>query len=186
RDYEKLPYRRGTLFAFFIDHKIQQSTNQKQSLDDVILKIKNDAITKDQLITHPYFIETISEYLGDDFRDLFQKHIEEGKLLDLETIFIEFGYEYNTEVEVFDLGFQFSEDGKSIASIDKNSEAYKAGLRANDRITMRSIYNGSTEHKAEFKVLRDGEEVPIAYYPIKLAKIAQLKVNDHNKKILNL
>ncbi len=186
RDYEKLPYRRGAVFAFYLDQKIQQQTKGEKSLDNVILRIKQDALTKTQRLSHPYFIELMTEYLGADFKTIFEKHIVEGKLIDLQAMFSEFGYEYDKTTDVFDLGFEYSDDRRSIASIDKNSEAYKAGLRIKDKFKRISVYNGYIEYKAEFTVVRDGKEIDISYYPVKHANIAQLKINDHNKKILNL
>jgi predicted metalloprotease with PDZ domain len=183
---QKLPYRRGAILAFCIDEKIKQDSNGKYSLDNVLLDFKNDALKNGQKITHPYFIKTVNKYLKKDFKPFFDMHIESGKLYDLEQLFTDFNFEYVPTSKVFDLGFTFSEDKKSIVSIDETSEAYKAGLRTADLVKNRSYYYDSTEHKAEFTVLRNGKTIDVKYFPTRDAKIPQLKNNQHNQDLLNL
>ncbi|WP_299272014.1 M1 family aminopeptidase [uncultured Psychroserpens sp.] len=183
---QKLPYRRGAILAFYLDQKIKQDSNGKYCLDNVLLDFKNDALENKQKITHAYFIQTVNNYVNDDFKPFFDTHIENGQLYNLEHIFKNFGFEYTPTSEVFDLGFIFSEDKKSIVSIDENSAAYKVGLRAGDRIISRSYYLDSIEHEAEFTVVRNGNEIAFAYLPVRNAKIPLLKNNQHNKNLLNL
>jgi predicted metalloprotease with PDZ domain len=181
---QKLPYRRGALFAFYLDHKIQKDSNGEKSLDDVLLEFKNDAIANDQKLTHPYFVEVVNNYLTEDVQPFFNKHIEEGKLFDLEAIFTDFGFDFEPTATVFDLGFELSEDRESVISINEPSNAYKAGLRAGDKVTGISYYRSPT-FPANFKVLRNGKEVEIEYVPAKAAKIPQLKDNELNKRKLS-
>lgn len=181
---QKLPYRRGAVLAFYLDNKIKQDTNGDKSLDDVLLDFKNDALKSEQKITHSYFIKTVNKYLKDDFKPFFDTHIEEGKLYDLTAVFKDFGFEYDPTSKVFDLGFTFSDDKKSIVSVDENSEAYKAGMRAGDLLRSRSYYYDSTEHEAEFILVRDGKDVNVKYLPVKQANIPQLKNSEENKKKL--
>nr|WP_321233733.1 hypothetical protein [uncultured Psychroserpens sp.] len=180
----KLPYRRGAILAFYLDQKIKQDSHGEFSLDNVLLDFKNDAITNDQKIKHPYFISTVNKYLKNDLKPFFDTHIEKGKLYNLEQVFTDFNFEYEPTSIVFDLGFTFSEDKKNIVSIDENSKAYEVGLRSGDRVISRSYYYDSTEHEAQFTVLRDGKEISVKYYPIKDAQIPQLKNNQHNIDLL--
>lgn len=181
---QKLPYRRGALFAFYLDNKIIQDSKAKKSLDDVLLEFKNDALATGQKITHDYFIKTVNKYVSNDITPFFNKHIEDGKLFDFNRILTDFGYEFNTTAKVFDLGFEFSEGRKSVTSINEASNAYKAGLRKEDKIVGISYYR-SVDYPAEFKVLRNGKEIEIKYIPVKDAAIPQLKDNSHNKAKLN-
>ena len=183
---QKLPYRRGAVLAFYLDYKIAKDSNGEKSLDDVLLDFKNEAIESGQKITHPYFIETVNKYLKNDFKPFFNKHIEEGSLYDLEVMFDDLGFDYNTTSKVFDLGFTFSEDKKRIVKVDEDSEAYKAGMREGDLVRSRSYYYDSTEHEAEFILVRNGKNIEVKFLPIKEANIPQLKDNHHNKKILKL
>ncbi|WP_347923753.1 M1 family aminopeptidase [Pontimicrobium sp. SW4] len=184
RDYEKLPYRRGALFAFYLDHKIKKDSQGKQSLDNLMLAIKEDAMYSNQKITHNYFVNKANGFLNDNIKPFFNKHIEEGKLFDLKTIFTDFKFEYDPSCSVFDLGFEFSEDKKSIKSVSIASKAYKAGLRQGDMVRSRSIYFGSTEHEAKFTIVRNGKEIDVKYYPVREANIPQLKNTKHNIELL--
>lgn len=184
RDYEKLPYRRGALFAFYLDSKIRKESDGTKSLDDLMLTIKEDAVNHHQKLNHDYFLSKANEYLKDDITPFFNKHIINGNLFNLTDIFNEFNYEFHPTTEVFDLGFTFSEDKKFIADIDESSNAYKAGLRKRDRLTLRGYYYGYPEYEAEFKVLKNGKEIHHKYFPVKNAEIPTLKKNDHNKNSL--
>lgn len=181
---QKLPYRRGAVLAFYLDHKIKQDTNGEKSLDDVMLDFKNDALENEQRITHTYFIKTVNKYLKEDFKPFFNTHIENGKLYKLETLFKDFGFEYTPNSKVFDLGFTFSEDKKSVISIDENSEAYKAGIRTGDLVKSRSYYLDSIEYEAEFTLMRNAKEIKVKYFPVKDANIPQLRDNETNRQRL--
>jgi predicted metalloprotease with PDZ domain len=182
----KLPYRRGAVLAFYLDYKIKKESEGKQSLDDLMLAIKEDAISSNQKITHDYFINMANGFLKDDFKPFFNKHIETGTLYNLERMFKDFGLEYEPTSKIFDLGFTFSEDKRNVVSVDENSEAYLAGIRAGDIVKSRSYYYDSIEHEAEFALVRNTKEIKVKYLPIKEAAIPQLKNNKNTKVKLNL
>lgn len=74
-----LPYKRGAIFAFWLDNQIMKKTNHTKSLDDVMRKILalcGDGKTK---FTDEMLLETVSEYLNEDISYFFQKHIIIGK-----------------------------------------------------------------------------------------------------------
>ena len=179
-DYQKLPYRRGALFAFYLDYIIQKDTNGANSLDDVMLVFKEDAKTKGQKIDHNYFVEVVNKFTKEDIQPFFNTHIEEGKLIDLNKLYDGLGLEYNATSKVFDLGFTFSKDRKEIAEINENSEAYKAGLRKGDQLISRSYYLDDTSHEAKFTIMHNGEEIKVSYLPVKDAAIPQLKDTKYN------
>lgn len=185
REYSKLPYHRGALFAFYLDNKIQKDSNGEKSLDDLMLEIKEDAIKKDQRLTHKYFISKANEYLQEDITPFFDKHIEKGNLYNLDEMLNEFGYEFSPTTKIYDLGFSFTEDKKHIAEIDENSQAYKAGLRSGDRITFRSYYPQNPSFEAEIKIKKGNKEFSYKFFPAKDAKIPELKDSQHNKNTLS-
>lgn len=183
-NYQKLPYRRGALLAFYLDVMIKQNSKGTKTLDDLMLELKDNAISKGQKITHPYFIKTVNKYLKEDFKPFFDTHIEKGKLIDLSLFFTTIGFEFNPTAKVYSLGFTFTNDKKSIQSIDKTSNAYKAGLRKGDIFTYKNYYQDEIAYETMFKVLREGKEITIKYFPVKNAVIPQLKNSDYNKKLL--
>ncbi len=180
RAYSKLPYYRGAIFAFYLDHEIQNKTNDKHSLDDVMLNILNDAKTNGQLLSHNYFVTTIESYLGEEFDDFFERHIENGDSLPLIDFFEKLHLEFEAESALFELGFELTEDRKAITSVVKGSEAEKAGLIVGDELFSRSIWMGDVSKKVQLGIIRNGEKEHIAFLPIKMAKVPQLKTNETN------
>ncbi|MEC8832094.1 MAG: M1 family aminopeptidase [Bacteroidota bacterium] len=179
-EYSKLPYWRGAIFAFYLDLKIQQTSNGKQSLDDVMHQIYADATSKDQKLAHDYFIEVMGEFWDGDFETVFEKHIEEGQKVDLPKLFDELELEYSPESDIYELGFEFSEDRKEIASVVEGSKAWEAGVRAGDEVFSRSIWQGSIDHEVELGLRRNGKEYNLSYYPVTKAAVPQLKRTDEN------
>jgi predicted metalloprotease with PDZ domain len=183
-DYSKLPYRRGAIFAFYLDHLIQQDPKGEKSLDDLMLAIKEDALHKEQRLSHDYFLSKANEYLNDDLQPFFDKHIIKGELYDLKDIFAQFGYDFNPTTSIYDLGFSFTEDRKFVAEIDIKSNAYKAGLRKGDRISKRK-YAIDPTYKAEFTIKKNNAEKIVRFYPATAAEIPTLTQSDSNKKALS-
>lgn len=183
-EFSKLPYRRGAIFAFYLDELIQKDSNGEKSLDDLMLAIKEDAVNNGQRLSHEYFISKANEYLKDDIRPFFDKHIINGELYDLASIFGTFGYDFNAITSVYDLGFTFTEDRLGIADIDPTSNAYKAGMRKGDQIVKR-VYAHDPTYEAEFITSKNGKEVVHHFFPTRDMKIPTLIDNDQNKKTLS-
>lgn len=179
-DYSKLPYWRGAVFAFYLDQKIQAISNGANSLDDVMHQIYLDATTKDQKLTHEYFVGVMNAYWNDDFDTFFQKHIVEGEPVDLYGLFEEMKLDFDPLNDIYELGFEFTDDRKGIKSVTEGSAAWKAGLRKGDEVFSRSIWWGSMEHQVELGVQRNGKKIQIAYYPIKKAEVPQIKPTVNN------
>lgn len=185
RDYEKLPYRRGALFAFYLDMSIRKASQDTKSLDHVMRQFKKDALEKDQYINHAYFLKIAQQYMDAGvIQSFFDQHIEQGKLMDLAKMFQQFGLGFDKNSEVFDLGFQMSDDKKFILSVDKMSKAYQEGLRTGDQLMSRSIYYGSLKHPVEISVKREDEKYDFSFIASKIAPIAQIKNTEANRSIL--
>jgi len=67
-DYNRLPYRRGCLFAFWLDNRITMATGGKKDIRDFLLTLKNISIKKEPgtVITKTDFIKAASEYVPAD------------------------------------------------------------------------------------------------------------------------
>lgn len=185
-EYSKLPYWRGAIFAFYLDQDIQQDTEGEKSLDDVMHQIYADATAKDQKLTHDYFIEVMDRFWDGDFEAVFQQHIEEGQKVDLVALFDELELEYSPESDIYELGFEFTEDRKEIASVIEGSQAWEAGVRAGDEVFSRSIWQGSIDHEVELGLRRNSEEINIAYFPVTKAAVPQLKSTAENIEKLGI
>lgn len=181
REYEKLPYRRGALFAFYLDLKIHHDSQGKQSLDDLMKAIKVDAELTGQKIDHAYFIKKANQFLNEDVTPFFNTHIEEGRLLDLEALSKIANIEIHYPVtEVFQIGYAISDEYKIIA-IDTSSNAYKAGLRKGDELNRWSYSSSHPIQEATIEIIKDSKKTMFTFLPVKTLKLPQLLNNDHTK-----
>ncbi len=99
RNVEKIPYRRGAIFAFWLDNQILKKSNYKKSLDDVMREILKICVEQNKLFSDDFFLEIVQKYLEKDIKELtyfFQKHIINGVDFDLknEDLIPEFQIEY--------------------------------------------------------------------------------------------
>ncbi len=183
RDYEKLPYYRGALFAFYLDQKIQMDSKGKHSLDDLMLDFYRDALASGQRMHKEYFIEKANQYLNEDLQPFFNTHIYSGKPMPIGDIFKDLGLDHAPFSNAYHLGFEFTEDKKHVAEIDIDSKAYEAGLRKGDRVSFRS-YMHRPDREAKLTVIREGKEDTIRFFPAKVLPIPKLKHNDKNTAAL--
>ena len=81
--YQKLPYRRGLLYAFLIDSKIKMKYNFKKSLDDLMKELlelaKSDV---DMRLNNKVFKKMLSKYLDIEAISEFERYILNGELID--------------------------------------------------------------------------------------------------------
>ncbi len=84
--YMKLPYRRGLLYAFFLDNKIKEESNYTHSLDNVMQDIFLKALNEESMrLNATVFIDHVSKYLKQaDIKADFDRYILEGMLIDFE------------------------------------------------------------------------------------------------------
>ncbi|RXM50452.1 peptidase [Chryseobacterium sp. CH25] len=83
RNVEKVPYRRGAIFAFWLDNQIMLKTRYKKSLDDLMRELLQTCKEKKIKFTDELFLELIQKYLDQDVSYFFQKHILNGEDINL-------------------------------------------------------------------------------------------------------
>ncbi|MHA7057086.1 M1 family aminopeptidase [Aquimarina sp. M1] len=185
RDYEKLPYYRGSVFAFLLDLKIKKESNDQYSLDNV-MKTLFEQSKKGKKLNSKMFIETVSKFTSKRIDSFFERHIIEGQLFDLSVIFNDLGLEYSSKAKVFDQGFSFDKKTNTVRNVDDRSAAYKAGLRSGDLLNGWSIHYGNIKKEVELKIDKEGKEKMITYVPVKEIAVPQLHVNESTSKKINL
>lgn len=80
RDVEKIPYRRGALFAFWLDNKIMKTSNYTKSLDDLMRVLLAKCKAEDRMLSDEFFLEEARKFLNDeDVSYEFQKYILNGE-----------------------------------------------------------------------------------------------------------
>ncbi|OCA77439.1 peptidase [Chryseobacterium artocarpi] len=83
REVEKVPYRRGAIFAFWLDNQIMLKTNGQKSLDDLMREMLKICTEKKVKFTDELFLNLAEKYLEKDITYFFQKHIINGEDIDL-------------------------------------------------------------------------------------------------------
>lgn len=78
KNVEKIPYRRGAIFAFWLDNQILKKSNHAKSLDNMMRDILTICSTQNKKFTDGLFLEIAKEYLTKDITYFFQKHIING------------------------------------------------------------------------------------------------------------
>lgn len=87
-DYNRLPYRRGCIFAFFLDNQIRLATDGKNDFMSLMRTLKQVAEAKDggQLEVED-FIQATARFLPEnDVRRYVEDYIMQGQLIDFSTI----------------------------------------------------------------------------------------------------
>lgn len=181
--YEKLPYYRGAIFAFYLDHKIRLDSEQTKSLDDMMRQILAETQLTGQKVDHDYFLEVANGYLKEDLDPFFQKHMIDGVPFDLAAMFDELGLAYTTEdSRVFESGFVRDSDNL-VVKVVSGSQAEIAGLEVGDTIKAINMYS-DPEIKANMTVVRNGEELNFDFFPYRLSNIPTLLSSQYNLAML--
>jgi predicted metalloprotease with PDZ domain len=85
--FDKIPYLRGTLYAFYLDNFVQLKTKGKFSLDDVLFEIHSKVKSKDELFTDEIFLDALNKFIpNEDCVYEFQKHIQSAIQIDFSNV----------------------------------------------------------------------------------------------------
>lgn len=189
RNYEKIPYNRGALFAFYLDQKIQKDSNKKLGLDDVMRTILKEAKISKQKLTHSYFIETVNHFLTYNIKADFKRYIEDGKVIKLEGFFKSNSLAYkpvNSELKLMGLEMG-GVDGKQIISIEENSDAKEAGFRVGDKLLNYEENPESSQKVVYTTVKRNGKIIEISLIrTAKVINVPQLLNTAQNFELIGL
>lgn len=100
KNIEKVPYRRGAIFAFWVDNQILINSNYTKSLDDLMREILFICTSQNKKFTDELFLETLKKYLNEDISYFFQKHIINGEDIDFkkEKLIDEFTMKYENNI----------------------------------------------------------------------------------------
>lgn len=112
-DYQKLPYKRGYLFALFLDMKIKTTSDYKYSLTNVMQDILTYCVKTGNKFTDSLFITSVDKYLPESIEKDFEKYITKGNLINFSTASID----RNLVLKM--------KDGMPVFEMIKNSQAQK-------------------------------------------------------------
>lgn len=82
-DMRQQAYKRGGVFAFYLDNAIRVASNDKQDLHDFARDLLAHYVPQNQPIRSdlPFFMDALSRFTGKDARALHQRFIEKGELI---------------------------------------------------------------------------------------------------------
>ena len=81
-DYNKLPYRRGCIFAFYLDNLISKTSRGKYDFHDFVLLLKKRVKKNSNNMTIALFKSTLSEFLPkDNVEKYMSSYIDKGNLI---------------------------------------------------------------------------------------------------------
>lgn len=183
-EYQRLPYYRGALFAFYLDRSIMDHSKGKYSLDNVMKDILNEVNESQQKLNHTFFMHVLGNYLPATIEDSFQNYIVKGKLLPLAAFFDAQDLQYQSETAMFELGFELSVEDGVVMSVTEGSAAQKAGIRPGDIALSRSIWYGNTKKTVEMQVKRGDRLLDFTFLPVRMQPIPTLVNSDKNREIL--
>ncbi len=113
KEWEKLPYRRGCLYAFYLDNLIRTQSNGQQNLDQFMRSVLAEMNTNPaQKLDHAFFLKMLRPYAGKASDKIFKQYIERGKPINFRKSKLPDGL----EVEVKDVTMRFGPSREIITS----------------------------------------------------------------------
>jgi predicted metalloprotease with PDZ domain len=82
RDYRQLPYKRGYVFALYLDMRIKRATGNEYGLSNVMKDILAVSETTAAGLTNEMFKNAVKRYLPEGIDSELEKYIMEGKLIE--------------------------------------------------------------------------------------------------------
>ena len=167
-EFERLPYRRGAIFAFYLDAAIKEHSQNEYELKDAMKDLLEVCKNKQLVLTDSLFLSRIREYLPQDLKTFMQVHLDQGHLIELNpnSLGPQFDLTYKPVME-YDLGFDFerSKTTNRIVGVRQGSAAYASGLRDGQQLTGYSVAYGNMTKLINLTVVSDGISIDIKYLP---------------------
>lgn len=142
---EELPYRRGFVFAIYLNYLIKKN-NPEYSLDNVMLDLFRESVR--QPFSSLHFQEIVKKYIPQGISHEMQRFIEEGNPIWL------LGLDQYLPLEKVKLGnYELGFDREALAQekiikhLKKDSNAYLAGLRNGDKVVGCDVPGGMDPDK---------------------------------------
>jgi len=172
--YGKLPYNRGSIFAYYLDGKMQTVSGGKYDLKAIMRIMLSQTKLEKRQFDWQWMQKEILNLMDYDISSDFKKYIIEGDVIPIDDL----NKNLNNQLElrstkVFSNGYSMEKDevsGKTfITAIVKGSGAEAAGLQIGDQLTGYSVY-GNTYEQSELTIVRNGKEMIIPFYAYVLSE----------------
>jgi predicted metalloprotease with PDZ domain len=170
QDYQQLPYKKGFVYALYLDQLIQNKSVNRASLNSLMLLLL-DSANKGSSISVNLFIDGIKQLAGVDINELHEKFIHQGQTIPIEAGSLGLIFKDSVvNVAPFELGFDYAASNKlkQLVGVTENSNAWKAGLRNGLPYNGASVYFGNSTIPVDVYVVMSGKNVKINYLPISM------------------
>ncbi|WP_342259994.1 hypothetical protein [Candidatus Tisiphia endosymbiont of Metellina segmentata] len=168
----ELPYDRGYIIASVLDLKIQNLTNTQFSLDNLIKTIvANHTHSKKEKFTTTIMMQYINNITKNNLKRTVNKFVKYGNF-DLSNFLNNSKLHYK-KIAINDYGFDITNFQKIVSNLKKDSTAYKAGLRNNDKFKKIHISQENQEAIAEITIELINGRLIKYYAKKKLIKIPE-------------
>lgn len=170
-------YTKGPLVGLMLDLEIRTRTNNKRSLDDVMLALNADA-KKGRHFKDNELLRRIESVAGVDLKDFHRKYIAGTDTIPLESYLNLMGLtSKRTSLIAEDrLEVTFSPEGLVLKVVPEESVLHDAGLRSGDVITTvngspitfetaSTVFGSDPDAEVKLEVLRNGEKQTIRFTP---------------------
>ncbi|MGI9544134.1 MAG: M1 family aminopeptidase, partial [Cyclobacteriaceae bacterium] len=169
QELEKLPYRRGAIFALYLDGAIKLHSDNKHQLKNVMEELLHICRKENLLLSDSLFLGITQKYLNRDLKEFMKSHVEQGQLIRLSSNSLGSNFTLTYQpVQQFDLGFDFEQSRvtQQVTGVSIDSRAYQAGLRDGQQLTGYSVAFGDVKKPVELTVSSNGAAKIIKYWPL--------------------
>ncbi|HYH14348.1 MAG TPA: hypothetical protein VD794_03955, partial [Flavisolibacter sp.] len=175
---QQLPYKRGLLFALYLDESIKKQTAGRASLKTIMQAIFTEARKSGRAFSNDWLLTLLQQTTGHDYRPVLDEFITQGRFISLAHWQKVTDKIVMAPAETFDLGFT-TESGKFalnavIATIREGANVQKAGLKVGDKIAGGSFKRDPSQ-QGTLVVKRGDEKIELTFYPSRQISTPQLK-----------
>ena len=172
RAYNHLPYKKGFVYALYIDQLIQKESSSRYSLDNIMFDLVHAHNNKQEL-TSELILTLVEKYAGKNIQKLHEDVIIKGATVPVAEQSLGQHVSYKVQsLGAFDIGFDLeaSWKAKAITGLKENSEAWQAGIRNGQKLKGYSINYDNIYQLAEISIEENGAIQKINYYPMSAQK----------------
>ncbi len=158
-------YSKGAAIAASLDMIIRAKTNGKKSLDDVMQVLyQTYFLGYNRGFTDAEFKDAVSQIAGQNMNYFFSKYVNDTQQIPFDTITQEIGLSlednFADEEKVY-LGINMQSGKNTIASIERSSPAWLAGLNVGDEVIAINDYRFTGDLNESMSLVKINDEVKI-------------------------
>jgi predicted metalloprotease with PDZ domain len=178
-----LPYRRGALFAYVVDHELRRASGGRANLDTVMFAMR-DRWAASPATAKPALVESFVEAAtrsGFDPRAWMASMIEAGEPVLLPPDLFQGCATVSTErIAAYDPGFDRAQSSRTgiVTGVHAAGPAYAAGLRDGMKLVGRvGGLEGDSRVRVGYRILENGGERVIRFLPEGKGRLTLQRVN---------